>query len=124
MWANFRYWNKKEVDKCYEERKNLKQENENLKKEIKEYQENIKNLNKELESAHREIAEKNKYLSEDKVIIERLYEVKLLSDKISKTLIDYDKDTIQHLLKEYIWEDDKEDENKNDKEEYHKKLWW
>jgi replication initiation and membrane attachment protein DnaB len=101
MWAHFKYENKKEIDLCYEERKKFKEENQRLKHEIKENNETIKKLKKELEKAHREIAEKNKYLSEDKVVIERLSEIKALSDKISNILIDYDKDTIQHLLNEY-----------------------
>jgi hypothetical protein len=63
--------------------------------------EEIKQLKKELEKAKREIMEKNKYLSEDKVVIERLYEVKKLSDQISNILTDYDKETIKHLLEEY-----------------------
>jgi len=119
MWANFRYNNKKEIDRCYKERSEYKQELELLKKEKKELEEKIKQLNKELEQAHREITEKNKYLSEDKVIIERLYEVKQLSDKINEILIDYDKDTIQHLLSIYVekhkkieWEENIENENK------------
>jgi hypothetical protein len=45
--------------------------------------------------------EKNKYLSENTIVIERLFEVKQLSDKISNILLDYDKNTIQTLLEEY-----------------------
>jgi len=122
MWANYRYNNKKEIDLCYKERSEFKENNELLKKEIKELEEKIKELNKELEQAHREIAEKNKYLSEDKVIVERLFETKQLADKISNILIDYDKDTIQHLLKEYAW---KQEEYEEDYDEHEtKKLWW
>ena len=120
MWAHFKYENKKEIDLCYEERKKFKEENQRLKHEIKENNETIKKLKKELEKAHREIAEKNKYLSEDKVVIERLSEIKALSDKISNILIDYDKDTIQHLLNEYQkWKFD----NIEDEEDNNTKKW-
>jgi len=101
MWANYKYNNKKEIDFCFEEREELRKENKELKENEKKLYEEIKKLKKELEIAHREIAEKNKYLSEDKVIVERLFEVKQLSDEISKILMDYDKNTIQHLLDEY-----------------------
>ena len=130
MWANYRYNNKKEIDLCYKERSEFKENNELLKKEIKELEEKIKELNKELEQAHREIAEKNKYLSEDKVIVERLFEIKQLSDNISNILMDYDKETIQHLLSEYKkWElcDIEKNLAKKDEkieEENEKKLWW
>jgi len=111
--AYFKYENKWKIDQCYSERKQLKEEKQKLEHELKESKENIKSLKKELESAYREIAEKNKYLSEDKVIVERLYEVKKLSDKISWILIDYDKDMIQQLLKEYEkWENKKNGEEK------------
>jgi len=122
MWANYRYNNKKEIDKCYKERSEYKQKIELLEEENKELLEEIKKFKKELEQAHREITEKNKYLSEDKVIVERLFEVKQLSDKISDILIDYDKDTIQHLLKTYA--NKQEDFEEYDENEESKKLWW
>lgn len=127
MWANYRYNNKKEIDKCYKERNEYREQNELLKNDIKQFQDNIKKLNKELEQAYREIAEKNKYLSEDKVIVERLFEVKQLSDKISDILIDYDKETIQHLLSEYKkWElcEFDDDIEKDIESKHTKKLWW
>jgi len=99
--AYIRYQDKDRIDKCYKERDEFKKENESLKNKIKELEEKIKNLNKELEQAKREIMEKNKYLSEDKVVIERLAKVKELSDQISDILSYYDKKTIQHLLEEY-----------------------
>ncbi len=103
--AHLKYDNKKRIDECYNERSQLKEENEQLKATIKKMKEEIKQLKKELEKAKREIMEKNKYLSEDKVVIERLYEVKKLSDQISNILTDYDKETIKHLLEEYKkWE--------------------
>ena len=122
LWTNFRYNNKKEVDNCFKERKEFKEKNESLEIKIKEDEENIKKLRKDLEHSNKEIAEKNKYLSEDKVIIERLSQVKELSDNIADILLDYDKDTISQLLEEYRKEE-KEDKNeifsKNDK-----KTWW
>jgi DNA-binding protein YbaB len=122
MWANYRYNNKKEIDKCYKERSNCKQELELMKKENEELKENIKKLNKDLEQAHREITEKNKYLSEDKVIVERLYEVKQLSDKISDILIDYDKDTIQHLLSAYVEKHNEIEDDNYEEEKHNKKI--
>ena len=127
MWANYKYNNKKEIDFCFEEREELRKENKELKENEKKLNEEIKKLKKELEIAHREISEKNKYLSEDKVIVERLFEVKQLADQISKTLIDYDKNTIQHLLDEYTWRNGKIKIHDNELEEekkHSKILWW
>ncbi len=113
-WANLKYDNKEKIDKCYQERKNFKEENKHLKVSIKKLEEELKYEKKELEKAKREIMEKNKFLAEDKIIIERLYEVKKLSDKINNILIDYDKETIQHLLNEYKkWDKEEDDEKQN-----------
>jgi len=115
IWAHFRYNNKEEIDKCFKERKEFKEKNEFLENKQKEYEEEIEKFKQEIEHNKREIAERNKYLSEDKVIIERLAQIKELSDNISSILLDYDKETIKHLLEEY-----KKKENENDD----KKVWW
>jgi len=99
--AHFKYANKKNVDECYNERSNLKTENQSLKYNVEELEKLVKNLHKEIDHSKRELMEKNKYLSENTIIIERLSEVKQFSDKISNILLDYDKDTIQALLKKY-----------------------
>lgn len=121
LWAHFRYDNKEEVDKYFEERKEFQEKSIIFENKSKEYEENIEILEKELEHAKREIAEKNRYLSEDKVIIERLGQIKELSDNISNILLDYDKETIHDLLIEYKkQENDKENEISYD----NKKIWW
>jgi len=123
LWANFRYNNKKEVDNCFKERKEFKEKNDFFENKIKEYEENIENLKKDLEHSKKEIAEKNKYLSEDKVVIERLSQVKELSDKIADILLDYDKDTIHQLLEEYRRQE-KDEENEISSKKNDKKIWW
>ncbi len=123
--AHLKYEDKERIDKCYKERAEFKEENQHLKHKIKELEKKIKELEKELEKAKREIMEKNKYLSEDKVIIERLAEVKRLSDKIANILIDYDKETIQHLLEEYKkWELCEVEKELAEKEEKNKEKKW
>ncbi len=120
LWDNNRYWNKEKIDKCIKERKKFEQNNVLLENENDELQIEIDQLSKELEHSKREIAEKNKYLSEDKVVIERLAQIKELSNKISDILLDYDKNTINQLLKEYRkWDINKEDDENNEK-----KIWW
>jgi replication initiation and membrane attachment protein DnaB len=101
VWAHFKYANKKSVDECYNERSNLKTENQSLKHQVDELKKLAENLHKEIDHSRRELMEKNKYLSENTIVIERLFEVKQLSDKISNILLDYDKNTIQTLLEEY-----------------------
>ena len=118
VWAYLRYEDKEKIDKCYKERIELKKENESLKSKIEELKEEIKNLEERLEKAKREIMEKNKYLSEDKVVIERLAEVKKLADKIAEILMEYDKDFIKEFLEKYKkWEfcekNESEEENKD-----------
>ena len=121
IWAGFRYGNKKNVDTCYNERSKLKSENEALNYKIKEFEELVKKLHKEIDHSKRELMEKNKYLSENTIVIERLFEVKQLSDKIADILLDYDKNTIQALLDEYknwtLEEEIKEIKEKYEKEE-------
>lgn len=121
VWAGFRYGNKKNVDTCYNERSKLKSENEALNYKIKEFEELVKKLHKEIDHSKRELMEKNKYLSENTIVIERLFEVKQLSDKIADILLDYDKNTIQALLDEYknwtLEEEIKEIKEKYEKEE-------
>ena len=123
--AYIRYQDKERIDKCYKERAELKEENEKLRKKTRELEIKIHELEKELEQAKREIMEKNKYLSEDKVIVERLAQVKELSDQISDILAYYDKKTIQHLIEEYKkWElceiekELHEEENKNEEKKW------
>jgi len=123
-WAIFRYENKKNIDECYSQRSKLKMENESLVYKIKELKEIIKELNKKIENSKRELMEKNKYLSENIVVIERLFEVKQLSDKISDILLDYDKNTIQSLLNEYKHKKNKEDERDDKTEEEQNKKHW
>lgn len=124
LWSNFKYNNKENIDKCFKERKEFEEKNVIFEREIKEKNEYIEQLSKELEHSKREIAEKNKYLSEDKVVIERLAQVKELSSKIADILLDYDKDTINHLLKEYKkWDKIKDNEDTQD-EQNNKKIWW
>lgn len=101
MRAYLRYENKEKIDRCYKERTELKKENESLKSKVEELEEEIKNLEESLEKAKREIMEKNKYLSEDKVVIERLAEVKKLADKIAEILMEYDKNFIREFLEKY-----------------------
>ena len=119
--AHFKYANKKSVDECYNERSNLKSENQSLKHKIEEFQKLVEHLHKELDHSKRELMEKNKYLSENTIVIERLFEVKQLSDKIADILLDYDKNTIQALLEEYksgiLEEEIKEHKEKYEKEE-------
>ncbi len=119
--AYTKYENKKEIDKCYKERKEFKELSEKFKNKVREQEEEIKNLKKELEKSKREIMEKNKYLAENSVIVERLTEVKKLSDQISQILIDYDKDTIKHLLESFkkweLCELEKKIEENNSEEE-------
>lgn len=122
LWAHFTYDNKKKVDKCFKERKEYSEKNQILENKVKELEENIKELNKEIEHSKREIAEKNKYLSEDKVVIERLAQIKELSNKISDILLDYDKETIHHLLQEYKRQEDEVCYKDDDKAS--KKIWW
>ena len=123
--AYIKYQDKERIDKCYKEREEFKKENENLKNTVKELKEKIEKLEKELEQAKREIMEKNKYLSEDKVVIERLSKVKELSDEISNILAYYDKKTIQHLLEEYqkwqLCEIEKELQKENEEQDNDKK---
>ena len=122
--AYLKYEDKEKIDKCYKERNELKHENDQLKHKIKELEKNIGELKKEVEKAKREIMEKNKYLSEDKVIIERLEEVKKLSDQISTILSEYDKNMIKHLLEEYKkWELYKINSDTNKKENKDSKKW-
>lgn len=116
--AHFMYTDKEKIDKCFKERKDYEEENKSLKVKIKKLEEDIENLKKELEQSKREIVEKNKYLSEDKVVIERLAQVKELSNKISDILLDYDKETIQHLLEEYRKKEKELDQNEEDNK------WW
>ncbi len=119
IWAGFRYGNKKNVDTCYNERSKLKSENEALNYKIKEFKELVEKLHKEIDHSKRELMEKNKYLSENTIVIERLFEVKQLSDKIADILLDYDKNTIQALLDEYkTWT--LEEEIEKNKEKYEK----
>ena len=115
--AYLKYENKERIDKCYKERSKFKHENEQLNYKIKELEKKNKELTKELEKAKREIMEKNKYLSEDKVVIERLAEVKKLSDQISYILSEYDKNMIKHLLDAYNKWELCEIEKKQEKEE-------
>jgi len=116
--AHFKYGNKKSVDECYNERSNLKSENESLIHKVKEFEELVEKLHKEIDHSKRELMEKNKYLSENTIVIERLFEVKQLSDKIASILLDYDKNTIQALLDEYkSWNLDEEIEEHREKHE-------
>lgn len=98
--AYYRYQHKENVDKAYKERKEFAEKNSVLELEIVELEENLKKTKKELESTKREVLEKNKYISEDKVILERLAEVKVWINKISDTLEPYDKETIERLIQE------------------------
>jgi len=119
--AHFKYANKKNVDECYNERSKLNSENQSLKHQVEEFKKLVENLHKEIDHSKRELMEKNKYLSENTIVIERLFEVKQLSDKIAGILLDYDKNTIQALLDEYkTWaleEEIKEHKEKKEKEE-------
>lgn len=120
VWAYLRYEDKEKIDKCYKERIELKKENESLKSKIEELKEEIKNLEERLEKAKREIMEKNKYLSEDKVVIERLAEVKKLADKIAEILMEYDKDFIKEFLEKYKkWEFCEKNENEEENKDKH-----
>lgn len=98
--ASFKYENKKNIDECIKERKKIQEKNINLEHQIKDLNSDIKTLKKELENSKKEVFEKNKYISEDKVILERLKDVKWLSDQISEILNSYDTQAIERLLKE------------------------
>jgi len=120
VWAYLRYEDKEKIDKCYKERSELKKENELLKSKVEELEDEIENLEERLEKAKREIMEKNKYLSEDKVVIERLAEVKKLADKIAEILMEYDKDFIKEFLEKYKkWEFCEKNENEEENKDKH-----
>ena len=120
VWAYLRYEDKEKIDKCYKERIELKKENELLKSKVEELEDEIENLEERLEKAKREIMEKNKYLSEDKVVIERLAEVKKLADKIAEILMEYDKDFIKEFLEKYKkWEFCEKNENEEENKDKH-----
>ena len=122
--AFFKYKNKKKFDECIKERKELTGQKEQLEEKIKKLDEEIENLKNDLEKSYREIQEKNKYLAEDKVVIERLSEVKSLADQIGEILKEYDKQTIKKLLEMYNPEEDiLEDDYNKEEQNTQKKIW-
>lgn len=130
--SHYKYGIKKKVDAYFDNLKKIKKEQKDMIKKLKELEVLKVTLTKDLEQTKREINEKNKYLAEDKVMIERLSKVKLLSDKIASILQEYDKETIKELLAAYSDDTDTTVEFKKNekfwknwnKDNKSRKIWW
>ena len=115
-----KYWNIKEVKKYIQDRDEYKKKMDEYKLSSKEYQIQTVLQMKDIENTKREIMEKNKILAEDKVIVERLWEIKWLSDKVSELLKEYDKNLVTKLIETH-WTEIEIDEETDGNEKKDKK---